>query len=99
MGVGTQGHDRRSAADDKFTLTPGVDSIRLTHAPSAGHKAKTGSSPQAVSEAPVGLFAQVHPATTIRPMSAKAAIHAPAQAAARSQLRRRQPRSRTNPAT
>jgi hypothetical protein len=39
-------------------LRAGVDSIRLTQAPSASHKAKTGSSPQAVSEAPLGLFAQ-----------------------------------------
>ena len=45
------------------------------------------------------LFAQAHPPTTIRPTSAKAAIHAAAHAAARTQLCRRQPRSRTKAAT
>src|ERR1017187_314701 len=82
--------------DDSGTslLWAGVDSSWLITAPSATHATQIGSSPQPTS----GTSEPYPPTTTTRTMSAKPATHAPAHAAVRSQVRRRQPRSRTNPA-
>src|SRR6266568_2256093 len=72
-------------------LWAGVDSIWFITAPSATHAAKIGSSPQPTP----GKSEPFAATTTTTTMSAQPATHA----AARRQLRGRQPRSRTNPAT
>src|SRR6266702_2850104 len=76
-------------------LWAGVDSIWFITAPSATHAAKIGSSPQPTP----GKSEPFAATTTTTTMSPQPATHAPAHAAARRQLRGRQPRSRTNPAT
>ncbi len=68
----------------------GTASIQVIMAPSASHAAQTGSSPQLTP----GEFPQVRAS----PSRAAPAIHAPAHAAARSQLAGRQPRSLMAPA-
>lgn len=79
---------------------PGPARIQVSTAPSTSHAAQIASSPQLTTAGlPIaGEFPGYSPQTPAWYMSAKPAIHAPAHAAIRSQLRGRQPRRLMNPA-
>jgi hypothetical protein len=83
-----------------FLLWCCAASIEVITAPSTSHAATIPSSRQLTTAGlPIaGEYPGSSPQTFARYMSARPAIHAPAHAAVRSQLRCRQPRSLTNPA-
>jgi len=80
----------RLRASGTFEWWPGTARIQVSTAPSASHAAQTASSPQ--------LTPGGYPRARASSSRTAPAIHAPAHAAARSQLAGRQPRSLMNPA-